>query len=1178
MNKYDPAKIEKKWPSSAEATDGKQKYNFHDIESKWQRAWSQKKDLFHGEDFSSKPKHYHLVEFPYPSGAGLHVGHCMGYGASDAYSRMKRMQGFNVMFPMGWDAFGLPTENFAIKTGQKPAKVTKENSDTFRRQMKEMGLSFDWDREINTTDPSYFRWTQWIFLQFYTHAVVDGKLVEVKDDDTITPRLAYQSEMPINWCPSCKIGLANEEVIAGKCERCESEVIKKMQKQWMLRITAYADRLIKDLNTVDYLDKIKTQQINWIGKSTGTNINFPIKKQDETVLLIDGLGGDGTSNWLPWLKQSLENFGYKVLSHALPNFDKPDYSETIAFLKDLLKDFKGSLSVVAHSLGAVTACSVISELNIKVDKLILVSPADTKTDILNRITEHFGADAIQAVEKYISSAKIDWKKVNESVSHSYLYFSDNDPYIPEEIKEQWKGLEAKTRNFHKKGHFDKKAGVTQLPEIFIDLFDSLEVFTTRADTLFGCTYVVLAPEHPLLDNLKFKIQNLKEVEEYIEKSKKKSDMERTELAKEKTGVKLDGIKAINPINNEEVDVYVADYVLANYGTGAVMAVPAHDERDWEFAKKFNIPIKDVIVPREGEPHEGSEYRRTVSAVIQRKSDGKFLLIKWKKFGWISPIAGGIDEGEEPEDAIVREVLEETGYKVKPIQRLGGIVESHFYAENKKVWRHRHDQHILCELVDENSSPADNIEKDDYETVWLTAEEALKKITHPYNGLGIERLLKGNFSFTDYGHLVNSSEYDGLSSEDAKKKITEKLKEIGSGDFTVNYKLRDWIFSRQHYWGEPIPIIHCMKCGIVPLKEDNLPLTLPDVENYQPTNTGESPLADISEWVKVKCPKCGGEAKRETDTMPNWAGSSWYYLAYAMNVNTEKNAFKENDKELKYWMPVDLYNGGMEHTTLHLLYSRFWNKFLFDLNVAPTSEPYQKRIAHGIILGADGRKMSKSFGNVINPDDIVKQYGADTTRAYIMFIGPYDSESAWNMAGVAGVSRFLNRIYNNFSRTRSEFVDSKELLLKLNQSIAGITEDLENFRLNTVVSKLMELNNAIEKSEGISKESYEKFIKLLFPVAPHLSSELWEMIGNSDVIDFTSWPNVDEKYLVADQIEIVVQVNGKVRDRLMVDPNISEDELKELVLNSQKTIQNIDGKEIVKTIVVPRKLVSIVTKH
>lgn len=1021
MEKYDPSKIESKW------------------QEKWANDWPK------GVDFDKRPKHYHLVEFPYPSGYGLHVGHCMGYGASDAYCRMKRMQGYNVMYPMGWDAFGLPTENFAIKNNVKPQVITEQTIKKFKEQMQSLGYSFDWSREVNTTDPNYYRWTQWIFLQFYKHGMDnDGKLIEIADDDTKTSRLAFQAEMAINWCPSCKIGLANEEVIGGKCERCGSEVVKKMQKQWMLRITAYAERLIKDLETVDYLDKIQTQQINWIGRSIGSNVKFEIRNSK-------------------------------------------------------------------------------SETNLKSE--------------------------------------------------------------------------------------------TQNSKQFI------EVFTTRADTLFGCTYLVLSPEHKEIRNSKLETRNYAEVEEYINESKKKSDLERTELQKEKTGVKLEGIKAINPINNQEVDIWVADYVLASYGTGAVMAVPAHDERDFDFAKKYDIPIRQVITPlfkttkgtdavRENEP---IERRKTVDVIVKHWNENKIFCLDWSKFNWKSFIIGGVDKGETSEEAARREVIEESGYQnIKSIKKLGFTTNDCFYAVHKSVNRCAISECFVVELADNKFIEPKEDDKKFHQGHWIDEKDVEQYVNLSNNKFFWNQYLHGEEAFVDYGVLMNSAEYDELPSEEAKKKITEKLKEIGSGDFSVNYKLRDWVFSRQHYWGEPIPIVYCANCAktigkkqetrnnnqtsgnitiidgkeymLVPVAEDQLPLTLPDVENYQPTNTGQSPLASIFDWVNIKCPKCGGDAKRETDTMPNWAGSSWYFLAYAMNnelrimnYGNKENIFDNSQKELRYWLPVDLYNGGMEHTTLHLLYSRFWHKFLYDLKQVPTLEPYQKRIAHGIILGPDGRKMSKSFGNVINPDDIITQFGADTTRAYIMFIGPYDQESAWSMAGVQGVYRFLTRVFNNFEKVIQNHTDEKELLVKLNQTIAGVTEDLENFRLNTVVSKLMELNNAIEKTGKISKESYSVFLKLLFPVAPHLASELWEKSGEKSTIDNEEWPKPNIKYLVADQIEIAVQINGKVRDRIVVDSNISDDDLKNAALNSEKVKQNIDDREVIKIIVVPKKLVSIVVK-
>ncbi|MFA7253519.1 MAG: class I tRNA ligase family protein [Patescibacteria group bacterium] len=1001
-------------------------YDFKTIERKWQDYWD-KISYGKSEDFSDKPKSYQLVEFPYPSGYGLHVGHCMGYGASDIYSRMLRMQGFNVMYPMGWDAFGLPTENFAIKTKQKPQIITEQAVKTFKTQMKSLGYSFDWDREINTTDPDYYKWTQWVFLQFYKHSYQNGRLVPVADDDRTTPRLAFQAEMPVNWCPSCKIVLANEEVVAGACERCKTEVSKKSQKQWMLRITAYADRLIKDLDTVDYLDKIKTQQINWIGRSEGTEIEFKIQKN---------------------------------------------------------KEFNSEITYTPPSLPS------------------------------KRGGNEFEDDTILFNGK---------KKV-------------------------------------------------------------IKVFTTRADTLFGCTYVVLSPECTLLQELKPQITNWDEIVAYVENAAKKSDLERMELEKDKTGVELAGIKAVNPINGEEVPVFVADYVLASYGTGAVMAVPAHDDRDFEFAKKYHLPIKQVVIPVFGEKHENEETRNTITAVVKRKSDGKFLLISWKGFGWYSTVVGGIELDETPEEAAEREVLEETGYKVNAIEKIGGITEAHFYHDGKKIWRKRFDQPVFCELIDEKLIQKAEIDK--HAPLWLDGKEALEKITHYDNKIGLARYLNGNYSNTDYGILINSDGYDGLSSADAKRKITEKLKEIGAGDFTINFKLRDWIFSRQHYWGEPIPIVHCDPqaggCGVVPLGEKDLPLTLPDVENYEPTETGESPLAKITDWVETTCPKCGGKAMRETDTMPNWAGSSWYFIAYALNQNLklksqkEGNLFDDNSKEVDYWMPVDLYNGGMEHTTLHLLYSRFWHKFLYDLGKVPGAEPYSKRIAHGIILGPDGRKMSKSFGNVINPDDIVKQFGADTLRAYIAFIGPYDQESAWSTAGVQGVFRWLKRLWNNIDKV-DDFKDEDQLLVKLNQTIVGVTDDIREFRLNTVISKLMEMNNMIEKTGKISRDLYNKYLRLLYPAVPHIASELWEIAQFEGKIEEQEWPEADTKYLISETIEIVVQINGKVRDKLTVSSEITEEEMKKEALNLEKVQQFVQGKEIVKTIVVPKKLVSIVIK-
>ena len=1019
-------------------------YDFKKIEEKWSKKWAES-DYGKASDNSEKPKHYHLIEFPYPSGAGLHVGHCMGYGASDAYCRMKRMQGFEVMFPIGWDAFGLPTENFAIKNKIKPKDATSQNIANFKKQMNSLALSFDWNREINTTDPKYYRWTQWIFLQFYKHGIVDGKLIEIANDDTTTPRLAYQAEMPVNWCPSCKINLANEEVINGKCERCGVETSKRMQKQWMLRITKYADRLISDLDTVDYEERIKTQQINWIGKSNGSSIRFKLIANSEKLIVME---------------------------------------------KDLF----------------------------------------------------------------------------------------------------------------------------------------IEVFTTRADTLFGATYIVLAPEHPLLANHKLQITNHKEVENYIAEAKKKSDIDRADIDKEKTGVELKGVRAINPINNEEIPIFVADYVLAGYGTGAVMAVPAHDSRDFEFAKKYNLPIQQVIAPNityhKTPPVDGLEWieRDAVESIIYNPITKKYLCLEWKKQPWTCFVTGGIDTGEDVIKAAKREILEETGFKnVKLIKHLG-YTRLRFHAAHKNCNRLGNFQGLLFELEnDERIEPSEK-EKEIHEVIWLSRDEIsadrliCASFDHWTNGVDNKET-----AFIEYGSLVNSGKFSKLDSKEAMKKITEKLKEAGSGDFAVNYKLRDWIFSRQHYWGEPIPIVYCAECAktnrqvkseklivksegsgtiidgkeyaTVPVPEDQLPVVLPEVENYEPTDTGESPLAKIDSWVNVKCPVCGGDAKRETDTMPNWAGSSWYYLRYC---DTKNNKELASIDKLKHWLTpsmdaggaprsskseggVDLYNGGMEHTTLHLLYSRFWHKFLFDLKCVPTSEPYQKRIAHGIILGPDGRKMSKSFGNVINPDDMIAEFGADTLRAYIMFIGPYDQESAWNMNGIQGVHRFLKKVWGNFKKVKEGKEDKEDdrLMLELQKTIKGVSEDIERFSMNTYIAKLMEFNNLLVKEKTIPKNIAEKFLILLSPAMPYVAEELWEHIGHKDSIFSSEWPKFDQTIINSDKLEIPIQINGKVRHRVHVLSDISDDELEKMVLSEKIVIDHLACKEPKKVIVVPKKLVSIV---
>lgn len=767
-----------------------------------------------------------MIEFPYPSGAGLHVGHPRSYTALDIIARKRRMEGYNVLYPIGWDAFGLPTENFAIKNKVHPKIVTAKNIANFTRQLKMLGFSFDWSREINTTDPSYYKWTQWIFLQLFKHG------------------LAYKQEMPINWCTGCKVGLSNEEVVNGVCERCGSEVVQKRKSQWMLKITEYAQRLIDDLDDVNYLEKIKTQQKNWIGRSEGAEVKFKLSTGDEMI-----------------------------------------------------------------------------------------------------------------------------------------------------------------------------------------------VYTTRADTLFGATYTVMSPEHPLIEKMKDSITNYDEVLAYKTEAAKKSEFERTELAKEKTGVKLEGIYAVNPANGAKLPVFISDYVLVTYGTGAIMAVPAHDSRDWDFAKKFNLPIIEVV------------------------SGGK------------------------------------------------------------------------------------NVQEEAYTDVY-----------------------KGN--------MVNSEFLNGLPVKEAIPTMIEWLEKQGLGKRKVNFKLRDWVFSRQRYWGEPIPLVHCDKCGWVPIPESELPLELPEIETFEPGENGESPLAKAYDWIETTCPCCGGKAQRETDTMPQWAGSSWYFLRYMDPHNDEALASKE---ALEYWSPVDWYNGGMEHTTLHLLYSRFWHKFLYDIGVVPTKEPYMKRTSHGMILGENNEKMSKSRGNVVNPDEVVEEFGADAFRTYEMFIGAFDQSTPWSQQGLKGCYKFLERVWNLQSIVNDEEGYSADLEKNINKAIKKVGEDFERMKFNTAIATMMSLVNDFSKKGSVTKGEYKTLITLLNPVAPHMTEELWLTYGNGELLSLQPWPKYDEGKTVDDEIEIVVQINGKIKDKLMIPAGLDKDGTQEAAMNTEKIKGLIEGKNVVKVIAVPGKLVNIVVK-
>jgi leucyl-tRNA synthetase len=998
-----------------------EKYDPKKIEKKWQKRWAEN-GIY--KDYSRDKKFYALDMFPYPSGAGLHVGHPKGYIATDVVARFKMLKGYSVLHPMGWDAFGLPAENYALKNKIHPEAAVKENIKTFKKQLELFGFTYDWDREINTTDPGYYKWTQWIFLKMFEKG------------------LAYESNEPINWCPSCKTGLANEDLEDGLCERCGSQVVQKKMRQWVLKMTAYADRLLEDLDQekLDWEESIIEQQKNWIGRSEGAEFE---------------------------------------------------------------------LRITNYELG-------------------------------------------------------------------------------------------------------------------------IRVYTTRLDTVFGMTYAVVAPENPVIEKLKDKIENYKEVEKYIVRAQNKTDLERTDLQKEKTGVELKGVKVINPFNSEELSLFVADYVLGHYGTGAVMAVPAHDERDFEFAKKYNLPVRQVVAPysldENNPPREGKENttRKVVHIILENKKGEVLTLnLKGEEWGENKPktfIIGGIEDGESLEQTALREIAEETGYVDVEVVRVHPIeFHAEFFAAHKKVNRYVKTTGVVCKLLSEKKEAISEEEKKLHELVWVKRDQLSGSVTIP-DDIFLAKAFVGNIdAYTDSGVLINSDKYSGLTSEKAREKMTEWLEKKKIGGKKVNYKMRDWVFSRQRYWGEPIPIIHCEKCarlrqgydgqGTWPVPEKDLPVLLPKVKKYEPTGTGESPLANIKEWVNVKCPKCGGPGKRETNTMPQWAGSSWYYLRYIDPKNEKELVGK---KEEKKWMPVDLYVGGAEHATRHLLYARFWHKFLYDIGTVSTREPFKKLVHVGLIQGEDGRKMSKRWGNVINPDAVISKYGADSIRLYEMFMGPFTQNIAWSTKGVVGMKRFLDRIFEHIKRQENnrEWFDawcdiekwkndktkgdtSKNIKILLNKTIKKVTDDIENFRFNTAISQLTIFLNELYKTEPsnqfpdlvewesssttfIRADDYEKFIKILSPFTPHIAEEIWqEKLGHKTSIFLEKWPKYDPKLIKDEIVMLVIQVNGKVRDQMEAAAGVNEKEAKELALGRDKIVKYIEGKNIRKIIFVPDRLINFV---
>src|SRR3989344_970231 len=1177
-------------------------YDHKKIEKKWQRFWEQKKLYKTSDSAEEKDNFYALVEFPYPSG-NLHTGHWYAFSVPDIFVRKKRMEGKNILFPIGFDAFGLPAENAAIKRGFDPKKWTYENIDYMRRQLRSMGASFDWSREVITADQEYYKWTQWIFLQFFKKG------------------LAYRAETAVNWCPKDKTVLANEQVAAGKCERCGAEVEQRQMRQWMLRITDYAERLLSGLDKLNWKDEIKQAQRNWIGKSEGAEIEFEIKNGiASSYVLLHGYTCSPNDNFFPWLKKTLENRGAKVYAPKLPNTDDPRvYDQAAEVLKSV--PFNKDTVIVGHSLGSVVALKIIEQLKVPVRKTIIVAG----------FTENKFID--EPFEVHTFDWKFNVKKIRQNAGKVCTLRDTIDDVVPQFQAENIKKLiGGKIFDFtasepHASGKIE--------PEILRHCIDSVRVFTTRPDTLFGATYVVLAPEHELVQSLDSRIENLEEVKKYIGEAKRKTPLQRQQETKEKTGVELKGVKAINPTSKEEIPVWIADYVLSGYGTGAIMAVPAHDERDFEFASKFGLPIKHVVIPsvvdhvNPPRPDKSSKTRINVHALVYDPVNKKYLIIRNKKFGWDTVVIGGVEEGEKAISAALRELMEETGYVDLEFKRiLGAPAKAVYFAKHKDENRIAITTAVYFELKsDKRVAIAEDGENEGNEILWIDAKDFVPgKMVNSELPYWLERLKAGtNMAYAGNGALINSGKFEGMDSEDAKKKITEFV----GGEIKTQYKLRDWVVSRQRYWGVPIPIIYCEKCGVSAVSEKDLPVKLPDIKDYLPTGEGKSPLAKATKWLSVKCPVCGGNAERETDTLDTFVDSSWYFLRYCDPKN--KKSFADAEK-MSAWMPVDLYSGGAEHTTIHLLYSRFWYKAMYDLGLlggeaaklgdpsrlgeAEADEPYSERRNRGIILGPDGQKMSKSKGNVIDPDEYVAKFGSDTVRMYLAFIGPYSEAGSypWDPHGILGIRRFLDRVwamastknllkaevFQDFSQRDGARLSNSpageyagleksaaeaSIVRTINKTIKQVSENIEDFKFNTAISAMMILLNEVEKqSDAISHKQYVEFLKILAPFAPHLTEEIWQKKKQAPKggtgkgwksIHLEKWPEYDPKMLEEENYDLVVQINGKTRDKFSVSVNISQSEAEHLTLAREKVKLALDNKQLRKIIFVPKRLINIV---
>lgn len=1113
-------------------------YDHKKIERKWQNKWAEE-GLYKTEEDSSKSKYYALDMFPYPSGAGLHVGHPKGYIASDIVSRKKRMEGYRVLHPMGWDAFGLPAENYAIKTGTPPQQTTDESIATFKSQISNLALSYDWDREIGSHRPDYYRWTQWLFTKFFEKGLV------------------YKKKALVNWDPVDQTVLANEQVLPdGTAERSGAVVEKKDLEQWFYKITDYADELIDKLDTVDWPESTKINQRNWIGRSEGAEIDFPLYlgQTFKFVILHGFQSGPDRPRWV-WAKQKLEEMGHEVIIPALPNPDEPTEEEWVKAALDATTYDERTI-LVGHSLGAVAALKVLEKLGSPIARLVTVG---------GFISKDF-KDNPRPFEKTFEW-KFDGNTIRSNVKSITILHDPRDYAVSEAQAAELSTL-LKTPLTYGQSNEPHFTGETE-PDVVMWLRPTIRVFTTRPDTLFGATYIVLSPEHPwvtLALGHKTVLKNNQEVQKYVDAAKKKTDIDRLATDKEKTGVLLEGVQAVNPATGEKIPMYVADYVLAHYGTGAIMAVPAHDDRDLEFARKYNLPVKQVVMPVFGaqDKRPDAVFRETVNAVV-RNEDGKYLFLKWKEYKWVTNVIGGIEEGETVEDAAIREVQEETGYRTKPLYISPTAIESHFYAEHKKEWRSRLDTPVLLELESDQKGPLSEEERGKHDTFWMTYEEAMQSGLFGNNKLALDLAIGKMASYTDatYGEdqvLVNSGDFNGMTVENAKKAITEKF-----GRTKKTYKLRDWLISRQRYWGAPIPIVYDPEGKPHAIPEEHLPWLLPTDVEYLPKGT--SPLGSSKELIERTERIFGKGWKPEIDTMDTFACSSWYFFRFADPHNDKEFASKE---ALASWLPVDLYIGGAEHTVLHLMYARFFTKALRDMGYVNFDEPFLKLRHQGLIMAEDGRKMSKRYGNVINPDDIVESYGADTLRVYEMFMGPFQDSIAWNTQSMIGSRRFLERAWRLQEKLQDAADEGVERLL--HRTIKKVWEDIETFKFNTAISTLMIFVNESEK-KGIAKDQYSRFLQLLAPFAPHIAEELWYVIGNTESILKAKTPVYDESMLEDDTVVIAIQINGKMRADVPV-PTDSTKEATEAAAR-EAVAARLEGKTIVRTVVVPKKLVNFV---